>query len=77
MEFVEIARFDSRLEAETVGHALDQYNIPFFIQSQDIGVFGPGHMGKTPGGAGLCVPEDRAKEASELLRCAVDPDAEA
>ena len=75
MEFVEIARFDSRLEAETIGHALDQYGIPFFVQSQDIGVFGPGHTGRTPAGAGLCVPEDRAEEASELLHCAVRPDA--
>jgi len=76
MKFVEIARFASRLEAETVGHALDQFDIPFFVQSQDIGVFGPGHLGSTPGGAGLCVPEDRAEEASELLQCAVRPDAE-
>lgn len=75
MEFVEIARFGSRLEAETVGHALDQFDIPFFVQSQDIGVFGPGHSGRTPGGAGLCVPEDRVAEAAELLRCAVRPDA--
>ncbi len=70
-EFVEIARFDSRLEAETIGHALDQFDIPFFVQSHDIGMFGPGHMGRTPGGAGLCVPADKAEEASELLHCAV------
>ncbi len=70
-EFVEIARFDSRLEAEAIGHALDQFDIPFFVQSHDIGMFGPGHMGRTPGGAGLCVPADKAEEASELLRCAV------
>ena len=47
------------------------FDIPFFVQSHDIGMFGPGHMGRTPGGAGLCVPEDKAEEASELLRCAV------
>ncbi len=76
-EFVEIARFDSRLEAETIGHALDQFDIPFFIQSHDIGMFGPGHMGRTPGGAGLCVPAEKAEEASELLHCAVRGDDEA
>ena len=76
LEFVEIARFESRLEAETIGHALDQYDIPFFVQSHDIGMFGPGHMGRTPGGAGLCVPAEKAKEASELLRCAVRGDDE-
>ncbi|MCP3959601.1 MAG: DUF2007 domain-containing protein [bacterium] len=74
MEFVEIARFGSRLEAETIGHALDQFGIPFYVASTDIGVFGPGHTGATPGGAGLCVPEDRAEEASELLHCAVRPE---
>ena len=71
MEFTEIARFDSRLEAEALGHALDQYGIPFLIQSHDIGMFGPGHLGRTPGGAGLCVPADRAEQASELLHCAI------
>ena len=76
MDFVEIARFESRLEAETIGHALDQYGIPFFVQSHDIGMFGPGHLGRTPGGAGLCVPAERAEEASELLRCAVRPEGE-
>lgn len=76
MDYVEIARFDSRLEAETVGHALDQYGISFLVQSDDIGMFGPGHMGRTPGGAGLRVPADRAEEAKELLHCAVQRDPE-
>ncbi len=68
MDYVEIARFDSRLEAETIGHALDQYGIPFQVQSHVLAVFGPG-----PGGAGLHVPADRAEEANELLHCAVQP----
>ena len=76
MDYVEIARFPSRLEAETIGHALDQYDIPFLIQSHDIGMFGPGHMGSTPGGAGLQVPADYAEQARELLHCAVHPEAE-
>ena len=69
MKLVEIARFPSRLEAETIGHALDQYDIPFIVQSPDIGVFGPGHVGTVPMGASLCVTEDRAEEVRELLRC--------
>ena len=76
MEFVEIARFASRLEAETIGHALDQYGIEFYVQSTDIGMFGPGFIGAAPGGAGLCVPQDRAEEAAQLLRCAVNPEDE-
>ena len=73
MEFVEIARFGSRLEAETIGHALDQYDIPFLVQSPDIGIFGPGMMGTSPVGAVLCVPEDRVAEVEELLNCVVRP----
>ncbi len=66
MDYIEIARFDSRLEAETVGHALDQYGIPFLVQSHVVAMLGPG-----PGVAWLHVPEDRAEEAKELLHCAV------
>ncbi len=71
MSFVEVARFSSRLEAESIGHALDQYEIPFMVQSADIGIFGPGHTGVTPGGASLLVPAERVKEVSELLSCVV------
>lgn len=71
MKYVEIARFSSRLEAETIGHALDQYDIPFLVQSPDIGIFGPGHVGMVPMGASLRVPEDRLAEVEELLTCVV------
>ena len=74
MEFAEIARFSSRLEAEAVGHALDQFDIPFLVQSADIGMFGPGMIGNSPAGAQLLVPQDREEEARELLNCVVtDP----
>ena len=73
MRYVEIANFASRLEAETIGHALDQYDIPFLVQSSDIGIFGPGHVfGATPVGVSLQVPEDRLDEVRELLTCVVD-----
>ncbi len=71
MEYVEIARFESRLEAETIGHALDQFGIPFLVQSHVVAIFGPGL-----GGAWLQVPVDRAEEAKELLHCAVQPELE-
>jgi hypothetical protein len=73
MKYVEIARFSSRLEAETVGHALDPYDIPFVVQSPDIGIFGPGMTGASPFGASLQVPEDRVEEVEELLSCVVQP----
>ena len=71
MDFVEIARFGSRLEAETIGHALDQYDIPFIVQSADVGMFGPGMIGTSPAGAELLVPRDRVDEVRELLNCVV------
>lgn len=71
--FVEIASFPSRLEAETVGHALDQHGIPFLVQSEDIGIFGPGMSGWTPGGARLLVPESAREEVGRLLTCVVRP----
>lgn len=73
MEFVEIARFPSRLEAEAIGHALDPHGIPFMVQSSDVGVFGPGMTGMSPGGAALCVPEDRVEEVQQLISCVVSP----
>jgi hypothetical protein len=69
MEFQEVARFNSRLEAEAVGHALDQYSIPFLVQSADVGMFGPGMTGWSPQGAKLLVPADRVEEVQELLSC--------
>lgn len=71
MDYTEVARFGSRLEAETVGHALDQYDIPFMVQSGDTGMFGPGMVGWSPEGATLLVPEDRLDEVKELLNCVV------
>lgn len=69
MEYEEVARFPSRLEAEAVGHALDQYEIPFVVQSADVGMFGPGMTGWSPEGARLLVPANRVEEVHELLSC--------
>ncbi len=69
MKLVEIARFNSRMEAEAVGHALDQYEIPFLIQGSDIGIFGPGMNGRSPAGVSLQVSEDALEEVKELLHC--------
>ena len=71
MAFVEIARFSSRLEAETVGHALDQHEIPFLVQGDDVGVFGPGMVGMSPVGARLLVPEQAVDRVKQLLSCVV------
>ena len=73
MKFVEIAKFDSRLEAEAIGHALDQYDIPFLVQSAGVGMFGMGMMGKSPVPVSLCVPDNRLDEVRELLTCVAVP----
>ena len=70
---VEIARFSSRMEAEVYGHALDQYDIPFLIQGSDVGMFGPGMIGFTPGGVALLVPEESLPEVEEILSCVAGP----
>lgn len=72
-KFVEIAHFPSRIEAETVGHALDQFEIPFMVQSSDVGMFGPGMTGWTPDGARLMVAEKDRPRVEELLSCVVNP----
>jgi hypothetical protein len=75
-EFVQIARFDTRLEAEAIGHALDQYDIPFLVKGDDIGIFGPGHVMATPQGSSLWVPASRRREVVELLSCVVTSEEE-
>ena len=78
MKFVEIARFDSRLEAEAVGHALDAHKIPFLVQGSDIGMFGPGMVGRSPVEVSLQVPESALEEVKRLLDCVIsEPEAEA
>jgi hypothetical protein len=76
MAFHKIARFPSRLEAETVGHALDQYEIPFLVKSDDVGVFGPGMVGRSPTGATLWVPEEHVERVKQLLSCVVADESE-
>ena len=69
MEFRKVGHFNSRLEAEAIGHALDQYGIPYIVRSEDLGIFGPGHTGATPQGASLWVPDEDLPEVKRLLTC--------
>ena len=64
------------MEAEAVGHALDQYEIPFLIQGSDIGIFGPGMNGRSPAGVSLQVSEDALEEVKELLHCVLEPESD-
>ncbi len=65
MDFVRIGNFNSRMEAETIGHALDQYDIPYMVKLDDAG----GMLVQMLPGASLWVPEDRVMEAKRLLSC--------
>ncbi len=52
--FVKLCHFSSRLEAEMLGEILRQAEIPYLIQSEDIGIFGPG-AAPVPGGVRIAV----------------------
>lgn len=64
--FVKLHLFRSRLEAEMAGEILKQSHIPFLIQSEDIGIFGPG-ASPAPGGARLVVRRTDLLEAKQVL----------
>ena len=55
------------MEAEMAAELLKNAQIPFIIQSEDTGIFGPGNM-PSPRGARLLVPEGDIKRAQELLK---------
>lgn len=63
MEFVKIADFKSRLQAETIGHALDKHDIAHMIKLDDAG----GMLVQMIPGASLWVPEDRVEDAKQIL----------
>ncbi len=64
--FVTLHLFSSRLEAEMVGEILRQAEIPYLIQSEDIGIFGPG-ASPVPGGVRMVVRESDLEYAKGLL----------
>jgi len=64
--FAGLHHFPSRLEAEMVGEILKQGKIPFLIQSEDIGIFGPS-AAPAPGGARLAVRQSDHAAAKALL----------
>lgn len=64
--FVRLHHFPSRMEAEMIGEILKQAGLPFLIQSEDIGIFGPS-AAPAPGGAGLVVRRTDLDYAKALL----------
>jgi len=64
--FVSLHHFSSRMEAEMIGEILKQSELPFLIQSEDIGIFGPS-AAPAPGGARLVVRRTDLQYARTLL----------
>jgi hypothetical protein len=66
MDYAKLKTFASRMEAEMAAELLTKARIPFIIQSEDTGIFGPGNM-PSPRGARLLVPDEDMKRAKDLL----------
>lgn len=67
MDYTKLMTFPSRLEAEMAAEVLKKAQIPFIIQSEDTGIFGPGSV-PSPRGARLLVPKEDMKIARDLLK---------
>lgn len=63
MDFVRIANFNNKLEAETTGHLLDEESIPFMIHS-DESIFGEGGVSQF---VFLSVPSDMKERALGVI----------
>lgn len=68
MGFVLVASFSNRVEAGIAGGLLESNGIRYSIRADDIGIFGPGHVGPSVLGVQLLVDESEADLARELLR---------
>jgi hypothetical protein len=71
MDFVRIADFNNKLNAETTAHVLDQAGIPFIIHS-DESIFGEGGISQY---VFLSVPREKEAQARELID-GLNPDAD-
>ena len=66
MDYAKLRTFASRMEAEMAAELLKKAGIPFIIQSEDTGIFGPGNM-PSPRGARLLIPGEEMERARDLL----------
>jgi hypothetical protein len=73
---VKIASFASRVEAGIAGGVLESNRIAYTLRSDDVGVFGPGHQGRSVFGVDLLVAEVDREAARRLLEDAglVEPE---
>jgi hypothetical protein len=75
-EWALLSSYSSSLEAELAIGALEGNGIPAQIRGLEVGIWGPGHAGRTVTGPAVWVPEDRLEEARELRLPVVELDDE-
>lgn len=67
MGLVKVASFPSRVEAGLAAGILESNGIAHSIRGDDVGIFGPGHLGRSVLGIDLLVDEADHARATELL----------
>jgi Putative prokaryotic signal transducing protein len=67
MDYERLMTFRTRMEAEMAAEVLEKAQIPFIIQAEDIGMFGPSSA-PPPRGARLLVPREDMQRARGLLK---------
>lgn len=68
MGLVVVASFASRVEAGIAAGILEMNDIAHTIRGDDVGIFGPGHIGPSVLGVDLLVQEADLARARRLLR---------
>lgn len=66
-DWVIVARYSSRTEAELFSAILEREGIPVVTRGSDVGIFGPGFSGATALGVQLLVHSQDVDRAQELL----------
>ena len=67
MSLIPVKTFSSRMMAESIGHILDSWQIPFHISCQDFALFGMSGMPAT-----LMVRDDHLEDAKAVLKDFLD-----
>jgi len=68
MRFVKVASFPNRVEAGIAAGVLELNGIAHIVRGDDVGIFGPGHVGPSVLGIELLVREADLPRARQLLR---------
>lgn len=67
MGMAKLASFPNRLQAEMAAAVLESNDIAHTVRGDDVGIFGPGHIGPTVLGVEVWVAEEQLEEARRIL----------